>query len=161
MEPAFAFTFTYDPESARVAARTLFVETWRVFLPVVLVSPVVTIGGFFLFGSVLGVWDLAWLLAWLLLLSVLSSAYLYWSTTRRIVQSMTGTAQVSLTDSDLSMSRPDLGSHVLPWKMFKFAKRDAKNLLLFMSSRAAIVIPTSALSEGAISFVVAHVHEKK
>src|SRR5688572_30268027 len=135
METPLAFTATYDPESVRIAARTLFVATWRVFLPVVPITPVVAVGGMFFFGSVLGAWDMAWFLAWLLLLSVLSSVYLYWSTTRRIFLSLVGTAQFNLTESDLSMSRPDQGSHVLPWKMFRFAKRDAKNLLLFVSNR--------------------------
>ena len=161
MEPAFAFTATYDPESSRVAARTLFVETWRLVLPFFFLSPVVAIGGIFFFGPFLGVQDVAWFLGCLFLLSVLSSAYLYWTTTRRIVQSLAGTAQFSLTEAELSVSRADRGSHVLPWKMFRFAKLDAKNLLLFLSNRAAIVIPASALSEGAMRFVFAHVPLKR
>jgi hypothetical protein len=45
--------------------------------------------------------------------------------------------------------------------MFKFARRDTRNLLLFLSNRAAIVIPASALSEAALKFVITRVPEKR
>ena len=161
MEPSFAFTATYDLESASVAARTLFVQTWRVLLPFGLFTLAMGLAGIVFFGSFLGVWEVAWMLAFLVLMSVLSSAYSYWLTTQRVVRSLVGTAQFNLTEADLSISRPDEGSQVLPWKRFKFAKRDTKNLLLFLSNRAAIVIPASALSEAALKFVITRVPEKR
>ena len=130
----------------------------RPLLPFVALTPVVGLGGMVFFGAV-GVWSLVWWMAGLLSLTVLSFSYLYWATTRRITLSLMGTANFNLTDTDLSMSRQDRGSSVMPWKMFKFAKRDAKNLLLFFSNRAAVVIPLSSLSEAAISFVIARVPE--
>jgi hypothetical protein len=160
MEPPFAFSATYDADSARVAARTLFIQMWRPLLPFYVLSPVVGVGGMVFFGA-FGLSDLVWLMAGLLLLTVLSSGYLYWSMTRRIASALAGTAQFNLTDTDLGVSRQDRGSGVLPWKVFKFARRDARNLLLFVSNRVAIVIPLSALSDAALNFVTAHVPLKR
>ena len=157
MEPAFSFTVSYDAESVVTAARTLFLQLWRRTLMVfTALGVIVGIGGMLYLNTIPELSFFKWWLLLPLVLLPLSFGHLYWLMSRRLIRSLTGTAHIILTDADFSMSS-ERGSSVVPWKTFKFARRDAKNILLFASNGAAAVVPTTGMPEAAVEFALAHV----
>jgi hypothetical protein len=64
------------------------------------------------------------------------------------------------TASDFSTTSTK-GSHILPWNRFAFTVRDSKNLLLFFSRYAAIIIPIANTSAEAIGFAEERIGQRQ
>jgi hypothetical protein len=72
------------------------------------------------------------------------------------MKAFTGSARVTLSETDFGIASNN-GSHVMPWGLFKESYRDSKNLFLFLSKTAAIVIPKKGVPPAAVEFMVDHV----
>jgi hypothetical protein len=72
------------------------------------------------------------------------------------MKTFAGSARVTLSEDDLGFAS-ESGSHVVPWRHFKASHRDSRNVFLFLSKTAAIVIPTKGISAAAVEFMMDHV----
>jgi len=157
--PAFQFAITYDRDSVRAAAGTLFLMQQRRMLVFSLGSLIfcfVTIGAI---GWYLHFWWMFWIPPGFLALHVLLGFYTRWAIARRLDRTMTDkSVQIQFSDASFSLTSEN-GSHVLPWKNFKSTLRDAENLLLCFARPGAIVIPAKAAPAGAVEFAEARVRE--
>ena len=155
MNPAFEFTIVYDADSARVAARVITMRMWGVLLKLTAVlTPLSVVAVIWLArqgGATWFYWALLPLLA-----AHAGQAWLIWRQSQRWMKTFVGSARVTLSESDFCFASEN-GSHVVPWRLFKASQRDSRNLFLFLSKTAAIVIPTKGVSEAAVQFMIDHV----
>ena len=96
---------------------------------------------------------------WALLPLVVAHAGQAWLIRRqaqRWMKTFVGSARVTLSEDDFGIAS-ESGSHAVPWRLFKASQRDSRNLFLFLSKTAAIVIPTKGVSEAAVEFMIDHV----
>ena len=96
---------------------------------------------------------------WMLLPLVVGhagQAWLIWRQSRRWMGTFAGSARVTLSENDLGIVS-DNGSHAVPWRLFKASHRDSRNVFLFVSKTAAVVIPTNGVSAAAVEFMLDHV----
>ncbi len=157
--PKFAFAITYDPDSVRAAAHTLFLmqqrrTLWR------------TVGSLaFSFLTTVGIslylqffWML-WIPGGFLVLDVVLRLYVRWAIRRRLERTLTGkSAQIELSDAIFSIAS-DSGSHALPWWSFTSTRRDSSNLLLCFPRYGAIILPAKTVPDGAFEFAEARVRD--
>jgi len=155
MPPEFEFSVAYDEDSVRVASRTFFIQVYGRLLRWIVVLFVLSFTAAILLRIASGLSWLNWLIV-ALVLSHSSLVYFYWAQARRLVRAFTGTARIRLSATEFSISSAR-GSHVWPWKAFRFARRDPKNVLLFVASAAAVVVPTNGVPQAALDFLVARV----
>ena len=66
--------------------------------------------------------------------------------------------QVRLTQADFSIAS-DGELHTFPWSRFKSTLTDDHNFYLFITKRAAFVLPTTGLTPEAQQFAIARVRE--
>jgi len=155
--PHFAFSITYDPDSVKVAAHTLFLmqqRRTRWFSLGSLAFCFLTIGGISLY---LRFFWMLWFPASFLVLHIFLRLYVHWAIRRRLERTLTNkSAKIELSEASFSIAS-DSGSHVLPWRNFKSTRRDAKNLLLCFPRFGAIVVPGNTAPVGAFEFAEAHV----
>jgi len=157
--PTFAFAITYDPDSVRAAARTLFLMQQRRMLRFTLGSLIFSSLVFAGLAWYLSFFWLLWVPLGFLVLDIVLRLFMRWAVARRLDRTMTGkSAQIQLSDTSFSIAS-ESGSHNLPWKSFKSTRRDAKNLLLCLPRPAAIVIPAATVPEGALEFAEARVRD--
>ncbi|MEO8466496.1 MAG: YcxB family protein [Gammaproteobacteria bacterium] len=159
MDPAFEFTMVHSKDSARAAVHTIVMRMWGGMLRVQAFLTPLCIGG--------AVWlvrateDARWY--WSLLPLVLGhagQAYLIWAQSRRLMKTLKGSARVTLSESDFGIVS-EKGSHVMPWTVFKACHRNSRNVLLFLSKNAAIVVPTNDVSGAAVEFMLEHAPSRK
>ena len=155
MSSVFEFSVTYDEDSVRLASRTFFMQVYGRLLRWIVLLFALSLTVAVLLRISTGASWLNWLMV-ALALSHLSLVYLYWAQARRMVRAFKGTARVRLTDTELSIAS-ERGSHAWPWKAFRFARRDPKNVLLFVARAAAVVVPTNGAPEAAVDFVMVRV----
>ena len=157
--PPFDFAVTYDSESVRAAAHSLFLMQQRRLLWISLGGLLfcfLTTGGAAWYLHSL--WML-WFPSGLLVLNALLPLYSRRAIRRRLERSMTGkSAQIRLSAADFSIVSEG-GSHILPWKNFVSTRRDPKNLLLCFPRLGAIVIPMRSAPEGAVEFAEARIRD--
>ena len=156
MDPAFEFAIVHDADSARAAARVVTMRVWGVLLKMASVlTPLSVVAVIWLARELGDTW-----LYWVLLLVVVAhagQAWLIWRQSRRLMKEFMGySARVTLSENDFGLVS-EKGSHVLPWRVFKASQRDSRNLFLFLSKTAAIVIPTKGVSAAAVEFMIDHV----
>ncbi len=155
MDPAFEFTVVYDADAARAAARVITMRTWGGLLKVTAILTPLSVFAVIWLARVAGA---TWFY-WVLLPLVVGHAgqlYLIVRQARRLKNTWTGSARVTLSDSDFGIASEN-GSHVVPWRLFKASQRDSRNVFLFLSKTAAIVIPTKGVSAAAVKFMMDHV----
>jgi hypothetical protein len=155
--PAFAFAITYDADSVKAAAQTLFLMQQRRTLWLSLGSLAfcfVTIG---VISWYFGFFWMLWFPFGLLVLNVSLALYVRWAIRRRLDRTLRNrSAQIELSDTAFSIAGEN-GSHVLPWKNFKSTRRDAKNLFLCFPRPGAIVLPANVAPKGAFEYIEARV----
>ena len=154
---SFAFSITYDPDSVRAAAHTLFLMQQRRTLGLSLGSLAccfLTVGGI---GLYLHFFWMLWVPLGFLALDIVLRLYLRWAIRRRLERTLSNkSAQIELSEAAFSISS-ESGSHVLPWRSFKSTRRDAKNLFLCFPRPGAVVVPANAAPTGALEFAEARV----
>ena len=155
--PSFAFVVSYDPDSIRAAAHTLFFMQQRRTLWLSLGSLVfcfLTIGGI---SWYLHFFWMLWFPLGFLALDIVLRMYTRWAIRRRLERTLTNeSARVELSDAAFSIAS-ERGSHVLPWRNFKSTHRDAKNLYLCFPRPGPIVLPANTAPKGAFEFAEARV----
>jgi len=157
--PQFAFAITYDPDSVRAAAHSLFLMQQRRTLWLTVGSLAfcfLTIGGISLY---LQFFWMLWVPGGFLALDVVLRLYVRWAIRRRLERTLMGkSAQIELSDATFSIAS-ESGSHVLPWRSFTSTRRDPSNLLLCFPRPGAIVLPAKTAPNGAFEFAEARVRD--
>jgi hypothetical protein len=157
--PVFSFAITYDRDSVKASARTLFFIQQKLMLRFSLGTLVFTILTAAGISWYIHFYWMFWLPLVFLFLQLLLVPFGVWALFRRLDRTMTGTsAQIQFSDASLSIAS-ESGSHQLPWKNFKFTRRDSKNLLLCFVRPGAIIIPMETAPAEALEFAEARVLE--
>ncbi len=159
MDPTFQFTITYDEESARAAARLITMRMWGGLLKVTAVLTPLAVVAVIWLARVAGATWFYWMLL-PLAVGHAGQAWLIWRQSRRWMKMFVGSARVTLSENDFGIAS-ERGSHVVPWSLFKASHRDSRNVFLFLSKTAAVVIPTKGLSAAAVEFMIDHVLSNK
>ena len=82
-----------------------------------------------------------------------------WNIQRRLMKRLGKSVNVRLTSADCSVAS-DGELHTFPWSRFKSTLTDDHNLYLFITKRAAFVLPTAGLPLEAQQFAIACVRER-
>ncbi len=155
MAPAFEFTIVHDADSARAAARVITMRVWGVILKATSVlTPLSVVAVIWLAREEEATWFYWALLP--LAVAHAGQAWLIWRQSRRWMKTFVGSARVTLSENEFGIASEN-ASHVVPWNLFKASQRDSRNLFLFLSKTAAIVIPTRGVSAAAVEFMIDHV----
>jgi hypothetical protein len=144
----------YDEASVRAGAHTLFVQSQRRLVWTSLGSLLFC---FSVIGAIswwFGFYYLMWFPIGLLTLQLLLLPYAHWTLTRRLLRKLIGTNARFRFDTDTFSMHSGPESHVLPWRRFQFTRRDARNVLLFLTQRSALIIPTTTSSSNALEFAI-------
>jgi len=154
MDPAFEFTIVYDADSARAAARVITMRMWGVPLKFTTVlTTLALVAVIWLVRAAGAIW--LWALVPLAVAHAVQ-AWAMWHQSQRWRKTFVGSARVTLSENDFGIAS-ESGSHAVPWKLFKGSQRDSRNLFLFLSKTAAIVVPTKGVSAAAVEFMIDHV----
>jgi hypothetical protein len=157
MTAAYEFSITYDQESVRCAARTMFTSTWRrPLIPIIVLGFVLGTGAVFYLNTIPELAIIKWICVGLVFLPPIGYVYLYRTMSQRMFTQLTGTANIKLTKSKFSLSSAR-GSSTVPWSAFQFLKRDERNILLYTSRIAAVIIPTEGIPDEAVEFLLRRV----
>ena len=155
MAPAFEFTIVHDAESARAAARVITMRMWSGLLKLTAVLTPLSVFAVIWLAQVAGITWFYWALL-PLVVGHAGQACLIWRQSRRWMKTFAGSARVTLSENDFGITSEN-GSHVVPWRLIKASHRDSRNVFLFFSKTAAIVIPTKGVSAAAVEFMLDHV----
>ena len=155
--PPFDLTATYDAASLRAAASVLFRRFWVSQLPFTAAAfvSVLVAATLLWYFRVAG---LNWLLPAYLALFVALWVFTRWNIQRRLMKRLGKSVNVRLTSTDFSVAS-DGELHTFPWTRFKSILTDDHNLYLFITKRAAFVVPTTGLPLEAQQFAIARVRE--
>jgi hypothetical protein len=152
MDTVFEFTIVYDADSAKAAVRVIVLRVWGVLVKATAVLTTLCV--------VAVVWlaredGAAWFY-WALIPLVVAhagQAWMIWRQSQRLMKKFAGSARVTLSEDSFGFASAN-GSHVVPWRLFKAAQRDSRNLFLYVSKTAAIVIPTKGVPPAAVQFMI-------
>ena len=159
MTPAFEFTIVYDADSARAAARVITMRMWGGLLKVTAVLTPLSVFAVIWLAQVAGFTWFYWMLL-PLVVGHAGQAWLIWRQSRRWMQTFAGSARVTLSENDFGIATEN-GVHAVPWRRFNASHRDSRNVFLFLSKTAAIVIPTKGVSAAAVEFIIDHVSSNR
>jgi len=94
---------------------------------------------------------------WVAVLYLVLLAFLWtftlWTTRRRLIKRLGKAVQIRLMQADFTVAS-DGESHTFPWSRFKSTFTDEENLYLFLTKRAAFVVPKRSLSPEEQQFVI-------
>ena len=143
--PLFEFDIQHGESSVRAAAHTLFIQSQRTLLWLSLGSMLLC---FAVFAA--SSW---WRRTFQLILLPCSRATL----TRRLLKTMSGKSMHIRLDMTTFSTQSAPESHTIPWQKFLFTRRDSRNLLLFVTRRSALILPTANAPVGALEFAIERV----
>lgn len=147
---------TYDAPSLHAAAALMFRKYLRSLLPIasggLIALLLFTLWAWFY----LHVKFLLWFPVLFLVADTVALVFARRRIDRRILKRLGKTAQIRLTDSDVSITGEG-ESHTLPWRRFRSVVADKYNLYLFASKTSAVILPIPEESAEARVYVISHV----